>query len=377
MKLDSLKLFATFAVIFSSVTVEAQFRRDSSRANDQEFLRLLKESEELNKEQEARAKRTHNPRLLIRMALDEDASVRFRVGFNPYTPAETLLNLATDPNPTVRWGVARNDRFLFEIDSLFAAGLDRGGNLVELGREFGRHGITLGRTPKVMSDISGRQWSLKDEFHSFEIKRRRLGLFVYSEQIPSDARDLLSKDYSEVVRVGLVSNPNMTPNILNSLMGDVSPIVRKYVGGNENTDANTLEILAKDPERSVKLSVAGNPTTPLHVLDLLAIDHDEAIRLQVCKNAGASQALLLGMIFDNNVDVRTAAAAHGSMPSSGLIKLARDHELSVRQAVVKNANTLPEALKRLSFDDDDGVRGQARTRLASILRDQIKEDRER
>ena len=370
-------LVAAAAILLGVTPVASQFRRDTTRVNDQEFLRLLKQSDELNEEQQSRAKRTHNPRILMRLADDEDPGVRFRVAFNPYTPAETLLNLAGDPNPTVRWGVARNDRFLFEIDSSFVADLDQAGNLVELSREFGRNGITLSRNGELTADMPGRQWSLRDDFHSFEIKKRRLGLFVYSEQTPREARDDLVRDYSEVVRVGLASNPNMTTDIMRTLSDDISTTARKYIAGNENTDETTLEILSKDPERAVRLGVAGNASTALHVLERLAADRDDAIRIQVCKNAGSSPALLLGMIFDNSVDVRTAAGAHRAMPSPGLIKLARDDELTVRQAVVDNPNTLPEALKRLSFDADDDVRGQARTRLSVILKDQIKEDRER
>ena len=357
--------------------VDAQFRRDTTRGNDQEFLRLLKQADEHNEEQQLRAQRTHNSRILMRLADDEDPGVRFRVAFNPYTPAETLRHLAGDPNPTVRWGVARNDRLLFEIDTSFVADLDQAGNLIELSRLFGRAGITLGRDGLVSVDIPSKQWSLRDGFHSFEIKRSRLGLFVYSEQIPREARADLSKDYSEVVRVGLASNPNMTPDIMGEIYNDVSPTVRKYVGANENTDETTLEILSKDVEYAVRLNVAGNASTPLHVLERLAIDLDDGIRIEVCKNASSSPSLLLGMIFDHNIEVRAAAAAHRSMPSPGLLKLAQDDDLGVRQAVVGNPNTLPDALRRLSFDQDDDVKGQARTRLAMILKDQIEEDRER
>ncbi len=373
----SATLAVFFVVVAGETDVASQFPRKTERVKDQEFLRLLKQADELNAEQQERAQRMHNPRLLMRLADDENPGVRFRVAFNPYTPSETLLNLASDPNSTVRWGVARNDRYLFEIDVSFVADLDKAGNLVELSRAFGRHGITLGRDGELATDIPGQQWSLKDGFHSFEIKRRRLGLFVYSEQIPWEALDDLSKDYAEVVRVGVASNPNMTTDVLRFLLDDVSPTVKKYVAANENTDKTTLEILAKHPLRDVRLGVAGNPSTALHVLERLAVGLDEAIRIAVCKNAGASPALLLGMIFDNSIEVRTAASAHRSMPSPGLIKLARDAELSVRQAVADNPNTLPEALKRLSFDGDEDIRGQARTRLATILKDQIKEDRER
>jgi len=367
----------TLIAVGVSADVEAQFRRDTTRVNDQEFLRLLKQAEELNEEQQDRAQRTHNPRILMRLADDEDPAVRFRVAFNPYTPAETLLFLATDPNPTVRWAVARNDRYLFEADTSMVADLDQAGNLVELSRSFGRHGITLGTNGELTADIPGKQWSLRDGFHSFEIKRRRRGLFVYSEQTPGAARQSLSKDYAEIVRVGIASNPNMTTDTLRALFEDLSPTVRKYVGANENTDQMTLEVLSKDPKHAVRLSVAGNASTPLHVLERLAVDLDGAIRIAVSENASASPALLLGMVFDNNIGVRAAAGAHRSMPSSGLIKLAGDEDLTVRQAVVDNPNTLPEALKRLSFDLDDEVRGQARTRLAVILKNQIKEDRDR
>ena len=364
-------------VCINTLPVSAQFNRDSSRVNDQKFLRLLKQAAALNAEQQRRAKRTHNPRLLLRLAEDEDPGVRFRVAFNPYTPSESLMNLSGDPNPTVRWGVARNDRLLFEIDTAFVADLDQGGNLLELSREFGRHGITLRRSGELMTVIPGKQWSLKDNFHTFEIKQRRLGLFVYSEQIPRDARENLVKDYAEIVRVGMASNPNMTTKMLRILYLDISPTVRKYVGQNENTDENTLEILAKDSAQNVRLMVAGNPSTPLHVLERMAVERDETVRIEVCKNAGASPALLLGMIFDDNVDVRTATASHESVPPSGLLKLSTDEELAVRQAVVRNPNTTPEALKRLSFDKVDYVRALARKRMADILKDQIEEDRER
>jgi hypothetical protein len=58
---------------------DAQRKPDTTEVGDRQFLRLLQKSRELNEEQKWRAKRTTNPRILSRLAEDEDAGVRFFV----------------------------------------------------------------------------------------------------------------------------------------------------------------------------------------------------------------------------------------------------------------------------------------------------------
>lgn len=365
-------------VIISGTSLPAQPKEDPDKITDQEFLRLLQQSDQLNKEQKQRARRTKNPRVLVPLAEDEDPGVRFYVAFNPYTPATSLGRLAKDPNSTVRWGVARNSRFLFDIDTSFVKDLDEGGGaLVELGRAFGRMGIFLTNSTEIETVRPGVFWKIADRFQSYEVRKRRLGLMVYNEPTPNPVLEIMAEDYAEVVRVGLASNPNGSPGILRLLHDDVSPTVRRHVAENENTDPTTLEVLSKDEERPVRLAVAGNLFAPLQVLADFSVDSDESIRIEVAVNPGCSPALLLGMIFDTSIEVRRGIAAHPNLPEPGITKLANDSSLEVRQAVINNVNTVPEALRQLSFDADQGIRDVARTRLASILRDRISVDRER
>lgn len=357
---------------------DAQLRRDPNLVSDQEFLRLLQQSDQLNEEQKERARKTKNPRVLVPLSSDDDPGVRFYVAFNPYTPSPSLGKLARDPNPTVRWGVARNSRHLFDIDTTFVKDLDGGGGaLVELGRAFGRKGIFLTNSTEIETITPGSFWKIADRFQSFEVKRRRLGLKVYNEQTANAVLTVLAEDYAEVVRVGLASNPNTPAEILSILHNDVSLTVRRHVAVNENTHPDTLGVLAQDSARSVRLAVARNPFAPLHVLADFSVDLDEAIRIEVARNPGCSPALLLGMIFDTSVSVRQGIAAHPNLPDPGIIKLSDDPSLEVRQAVIGNINTVPEALRQLSFDTDEDIRGEARTRLAAILRERIADDRER
>ncbi len=258
---------AASLLLAGSIPSDAQLRRDPDLITDQEFLRLLQQSDQLNEEQKERARRTKNPRVLVPLAKDEDAGVRFYVAFNPYTPATSLQSLGRDPNPTVRWGVARNSRFLFEIDTTFVKDLDEGGGaLVELGRAFGRKGIFLTSSTEIETVEPGFFWKIADRFQAFEVKRRRQGLMVYNEQTSVPALKTLAEDYAEVVRVGLASNPNMDEEVLTILHTDISPAARRHVAMNENTRPRELESLAKDNERPVRLAVAGNPVAPLHVL---------------------------------------------------------------------------------------------------------------
>lgn len=365
-------------LLLSGTSSHAQMRKDPDTITDQEFLRLLQQSDQLNKEQKQRARRTKNPRVLVPLAGDEDPGVRFYVAFNPYTPASSLGNLAKDPNPTVRWGVARNSRFLFDIDTTFVKDLDEGGGaLVELGRAFGRKGIFLTNSTEIETVQPGEFWKIADLFQEYEVRKKRQGLMVYNGQTSNLVLETMAEDYSEVVRVGLSSNPNVPSGILRLLHDDVSPTVRRHVAQNENTDPTTLEILSTDEERPVRLAVAGNPFAPLHVLADFSVNSDESVRIEVAQNPGCSPALLLGMIFDTSVNVRQGIAAHPNLPDPGITKLAKDPSLEVRQAVIENVNTVPEALRQLSFDADKDIRSVARTRLASILKDRIAVDRER
>ena len=188
-------------LLLSGTSSHAQMRKDPDTITDQEFLRLLQQSDQLNKEQKQRARRTKNPRVLVPLAGDEDPGVRFYVAFNPYTPASSLGNLAKDPNPTVRWGVARNSRFLFDIDTTFVKDLDEGGGCTR----------RIGACVRAKGHFSDQQHRNRDRptrgvlegfadlFQEYEVRKKRQGLMVYNGQTSNLVLETMAEDYSEVV----------------------------------------------------------------------------------------------------------------------------------------------------------------------------------
>ncbi len=355
-------------------SVSAQ-EKDTTKVDDRTFLQLLRQAEELNTEQKERAKRTINSRLLQKLSEDEDPGVRFYVAFNAYTPVDALVNLAEDPNQTVRWAVARNSRLMFAVDVKFQEYLDSGGIPLELAQTFGTNGIPL--SPNTTVEKQDGQWQVDTEGRTYTVKNEGNKLHVYNERIPDATMGKLGIDYVKIVRVGLASNPNLPARVLRNLAGDVSISARRKVAANLNTDPQILEILSRDRERSVQLAVANNPHTPLRVMEAFSVSSDDSFRIATAGNIGTSPAILLGLLFDPSDQVREMIAAHKDMPAPGLIRLAEDPLLAVRQGVVSNPNTPGEALKRLSFDKDRQVRADARVKLARILKKQIEEDMER
>jgi hypothetical protein len=377
-----LKNFAPFLSLFLLLLLNfshagAQRGKDTTRVEDREFLRLLKDAESLNEEQKERAKRTINPRILSRLAQDEDQGVRFYVGFNPWTPLPALLTLAKDKNETVRWAAAMNTRLLFQMDVKFRDYLDNSSVSVEMESDFGTKGAPIVANAEVEIVLPGKQWLISSGGRNLVVRKTDEMLNVFQERMPLQVLLDLSKDFVEIVRMGLAANPNMPPEVLQRLAADISVSVRKKVGANLNTEPFVLEVLAQDINREVRLAVSGNRYTPLRVMERYSLESDEAFRLSVAGNKGTSPAILLGLIFDTSLPIRQVAAAHASMPSSGLLRLAEDLDPQVKLATVQNQNTPSEALKILSFDKDKSIKEIARNRLAKILERQISKDGER
>jgi hypothetical protein len=370
-------LSLVFALALGPWRVYAQVPGDAAVVDDREFLRLLKRAKELNEEQKGRAKRTINPRILARLAEDEDPGVRFYVAFNPRTPGSSMLALAKDPNQTVRWAVASNERLMFRIDEKLQDYLSNNVISLELERAFGKNGTSIGPDATVEADVPGKVWKLTYEGKTYLIRKREGWLYVYNERLPDEILLNLAHDYLEIVRVGLASNQSTPPNILRELAADVSDAVRRSVAGNPNTEKIVLEVLSRDPVRKVRLTVTNNPRTPLRVMERFSIESDDSFRVAVATNLGTSPAILLGLIFDPEVTVRRAVAAHPEMPPPGLSKLAEDADRDVRYAVALNNATPPAGLRRLAFDRDRQIKSKARLRLSRILEEQIARDRER
>ncbi|MBB27410.1 MAG: hypothetical protein CME25_00715 [Gemmatimonadetes bacterium] len=381
-EVEQLKRILVVVVVFISLMTQvhrtsAQSDKDTTKVEQREFLKLLKDAEELNEEQKQRAKRTINPRILNRLAQDEDPGVRFYVGFNPWTPQAALLQLCKDANETVRWAVAMNSRQLFQIDPKFQDNLDNSSLSMDMEKVFGTRGAPLASDAEIEIVQSGKQWNVISNGMDLVVRKTDGILNVFQERLPLQVLLDLSKDFVEIVRMGLAANPNMPPEILQRLAADISVSVRKKVAGNLNTEPFILELLSRDARKEVRLEVSGNPHTPLRVMERFSTEGEEAFRLSVAGNRGTSPVILLGLIFDTSLPVRQAVAAHVSMPASGLLRLAEDADPQVKLATVQNPNTPAEALKILSFNKDKNIKEIARNRLARILKAQISRDRER
>ena len=205
MRLFFIHLFCVFVLVFGCAKTEkdiAQDIPDSLKVSDHEFRRLVKRAKDIDAEQVVRAKRTVNPRVLRKLAKDEDESVRFYVASNRHTPYETLSDLAVDDSPSVRWAVAVNDSIPWEVMPLLAEDTD-------------------------------------------VVVRMGLAANLYTS---SDILAGMIKDILPVLRRAAL-NPNMNPAILENLAESHDMQVRRAISRNLSTPPAALEKLALDPRR--------------------------------------------------------------------------------------------------------------------------------
>jgi hypothetical protein len=178
-----------------------------------------------------------------------------------------------------------------------------------------------------------------------------------NKSTPAEAFARLASDKDEEVRIRIAQNEGTPADILTRLASDKVTGVRASVARNTSAPAEALNRLSSDDTRT-RMYVADNENTPADILARLASDEVAAVRFYVADNKNAPADILTKLASDVNYDVRASVAKNINTPLKILIKLASDKDDDVRMNVAGNPSTPVKVLASLASDKVPIVRQQ-------------------
>ncbi len=338
---------------------------------------------------------------LRRLAASEHASTRAVVARITGTPEDVLLDLADDPDETVRNAVCaglgkHNEYFQNKLvwwyirEQLDAAVLSQAKNAQVRSLVAQRLDADTLRSFASDTDASVRAAVAANPCVPYDC------LAVLADDPDAQVRQAAEEHISEGLSAYMRNeNPyapqkwvlegqlNLPPRLkeLQDNLGN-HRYRRVYVGRGLGTwtfsgRGGDLAVLARVANPAVRLAIAsytGRPDerltgwNPLGGDDLVKLmqDQDDKVRaaaianisrgaVDVAGDINTPASVLAGLSGSRSQEVRRAVAANHSTPEPALAKLVRDYETEVRAAVAGNANTPTEGLEILSLDQEEDV----------------------
>ncbi|MEM7715367.1 MAG: HEAT repeat domain-containing protein [Cyanobacteria bacterium P01_A01_bin.68] len=298
---------------------------------------------------------------LTQLATNTNSSVRYHVACHPNTKATVLRQLARDSYIATIRAVASNHNTFPETLEVLSTNPDF----------TTRHSVVnnLNVPPRILAQIvmsscvSGNQPNrsvdmLKSAFpgNNNDVLR----IIARNPNTPTEALEILARrefanptpepnlilppTQDDSLVQSLAYNPNLTPEILSTLTQDSSVDVRKILVRHPNLTEELWLRLAEDEAVSVRETVANSNQAPVNVLELLASDQETEVRIKVAGNSNTPSTVLEKLAGNEKSQVRTAVASNQNLSTTILEQLANDEKIEVRRAVAKNPNT-PENIR--------------------------------
>ncbi|MGF7212454.1 hypothetical protein GGE65_007081 [Skermanella aerolata] len=291
------------------------------------------------------------PPILARLAVDDDASVRWIVAWNAATPAQILVRLATDDDAVVRARAVDNAAAPAEPLARRAAD----DNIFVRGRVAGNVATPAEILARLaVDDVANVRWRVAE-----------------NAAAPAEVLARLAVDDNASVRGRVAGNAATPAEILARLAADDDANVRWRVAENAVAPAEVLARLAADDNANVRWRVAGNAAAAAEILARLAVDDVANVCGRVAGNAAAPAEILARLAADDDADVRWRVAENAAAPAEVLARLATDDDVNVRGGVAGNAAAPAEALARLAAGDDAIVRWWVAWNARTLLEDLI------
>ena len=267
--------------------------------------------------------------VLRQLARDSYVATVRAVASNRNTSPETLEVLATHPDFTTRLDVARNPnvppRVLAQIVMSSCVSGNQPNQTVDMLKS-----AFPGNNNDVLRIIASNP---RTPTEALEILARR----EFVSPTP-ESNSILPPTTDDSIVQSLAYNPSLTPEILSTLTHDSSVEVRKILVRHPNlTEALWLR-LASDEAVSVRETVADSNQAPVNVLELLASDEQTEVKVKVAANSNTPLTVLETLAGDDS-QVRTAVASNPNLSITTLEQLANDEKIEVRRAVAKNPST--------------------------------------
>jgi hypothetical protein len=296
------------------LTLEAYLRQELKKIERWGVERLLQTEQRLDEQQKYRAYTSTNPEELALLAEDEDCGVRFFVGANSHTSPRIKSQLANDPVPYVRSGVA----------------------------------MSLSHDPKA------------DPENQKKIR---------------DIAERLARDSDELVRLSLAGNEKLSPVVFDTLASDPDFLVRQKLAENLHASGQALVILAQDSIEAVQIKAVQHRNMPQAWLARMSSHPSAQVRIAVCRNVNTPIKVLSSLATDPDSLVRRAVANHTNTSAKTLKRMIDDEDIEVLSAIAHHPKADRTTLMKLAFDERDAaVRMAAQKRLIPLLRSEIRED---
>lgn len=155
---------------------------------------------------------------------------------------------------------------------------------------------------------------------------------------PAEFLDHLSKSNNEYIKMRVSQHRNASGKTLASLIED-----------------DDLDRLQHSWYRKILLGVASNPNTPPHLLDILLEKGDDEISYNVALNKNINRKTLENLCYNRSGNIHCWVLSNPSLPKELLEYFSNSEILHNRELVAKHKNTPPEVLDRLSYDEQELV----------------------
>lgn len=318
--------------------------------------------------------------LLARLSCHPNKSVRSAVAYNYKTPAEVLTRLSEDDEESVVSAVAGNLNTSVDVLIRLAnsssqevcVSLAQNFNtprtiLEQLYKDSPGYIYAIVRNHKIVAESlielafrrrnteNNKPKALLNELDSEEIIKKFEEYRCYYPTLKASLVVIIVDLLPNSIRSQIVSNPNLSKNMLEDLSNYWSQHVRKLVARNPSTSSKTLAKLAQDPVESVRKSVIKNKNTPSQSLIALT-ENVKHYCLRKAVNEGDIHDLdvlyscLEKLANSSDWLDRKSAAKHKDLPLTILERLLYDKCKYVRAEVANNENSSSKILKRLEKD---------------------------
>jgi hypothetical protein len=272
---------------------------------------------------------------LVQLANDDYVPTVRAVADNPNTPAHILKQLALNPDLTLRLSVVCHPNTPVSVLADIVLSSQIASNVPN-------------RTVDTLkSAFPGDQYDLlrtiaskpQTPLEALEILARREFIIP-----PPDPNSILPPRTADDVLKSLAYNPSLPPRLLAILTQDPCVDVRLALIRHPNLTPELWQQLAEDSATSVRSAIAAAHQAPMSVLESIASDPVLEVRQALAANPNVPAEVLNLLAQDEELAVRSSLAANTSTPAKILDRLASDDKVEVRRAVAKNPNT-PDALK--------------------------------
>lgn len=132
---------------------------------------------------------------------------------------------------------------------------------------------------------------------------------------------------------------------------------------NDKTTGEQLGVFAKSYDPVIRMVILSHPNVLQKTVNELSYDENPIIRYNAARNLKISASELNNLINDENPLVRYAVCNHPDVHHKTLTDACKDNNLSVRNSIVHHHNVNSSILEKMMDDNNASIRRMVKSRL--------------